>query len=942
MAFNTLRSGTGDTEIPSGSDGVVINKKITSTTIKETEEQNVLNNYRSYTYNFTLAALSIEASNDPTLYRNAALDMVILRSGGKGAEAFATDKITNSYAKDLVDKFNKNSPGALDMFIDNVEIETLMAFNPNGGLTLPTSFRFEVIEPLSINGFIEALHVGAVAAGHPNYQNAAFLLKVEFQGYSDNDQDFFPSATVIDKTTRYFPISITNITVDIGTNGTRYSVTAIPSNEKGFGATTNELKKPINMAGGTIKTVLESFATNLSEQIKEADDNAKANKSNLHDIYEIKFPKLVDGKWDKTQENEIASVKIIEVLKEKGVYQFPAPGDPNTPSNAYKVDGKTEFVRLNPGAGDSKPVVQFGSGVRIHEAISAVIRDSEFLTHKLRDLANNLDKDGYLDYFQITLEVTNLGFDKESRKPYQKFTYLVVPYKIHFTRIPNYYSANIDQSKIISLSRRSYRYIYTGQNIDMIDFNLNFNNLFYEAVPVGMAVTDQLGSRDAAGPDPATNPKITGENSETLSRRVLGTPIRAATSDAGEVNQPGGRGNQIQSDDPYAALAVNFHNAIANFSMSGQLQGEFTIIGDPYYLVTGGMGNYLPAMDITRPRTTVDGEASHLFGEVLVTVRFNNPLDINPLEQGGTYSFDPKFVPYSGIYRVNKVQSIFREGTFKQRLSVIRMNGQLDNDGTPTTPINEFVNSAVTSVANPFNAIASDTADNATPSSRPGTLNLLQQLARGLPSIGLPGQLSNFVNAAGVAGGVLTQVSGAQSNGIGKLTAAASVYGGAVPGGTDQSSLGIRINASSLSDPKIGVTGAISDAGSKVTSLVSGTPSDPTGLASGAGINVNQLSGLGLGLKSKVTDQIPTIAKSIPNNVDVSKLQSNGVVLGNIPTSKLVNIPPTAPTMVAPDAEVNAKDAKDLATAFPSSSNPFLKILNIKLSNPFDKVLGKN
>ena len=52
--------------------------------IKQSGEKNVLNGYRSITYNFTFAGLKKEYLSDPILYRKSALDLVILKSGGKG------------------------------------------------------------------------------------------------------------------------------------------------------------------------------------------------------------------------------------------------------------------------------------------------------------------------------------------------------------------------------------------------------------------------------------------------------------------------------------------------------------------------------------------------------------------------------------------------------------------------------------------------------------------------------------------------------------------------------------------------------------------------------------------------------------------------------------------------------------------------------------------
>jgi hypothetical protein len=143
-------------------------------TVVSSGQQNVLNSYRSYTYKFTLAALSTNSVNDPTSYRNSTLDYVIIESGGKGTRGLSASNLT-----DLIAGFNKLSPGRFDMFIENVEIENIMGFSEASNVSQSTSIKFDVIEPYSINGFMEALHVASKAAGYISYSQASFVLKME-------------------------------------------------------------------------------------------------------------------------------------------------------------------------------------------------------------------------------------------------------------------------------------------------------------------------------------------------------------------------------------------------------------------------------------------------------------------------------------------------------------------------------------------------------------------------------------------------------------------------------------------------------------------------------------------------------------------------------------------------------------------------------------------
>jgi hypothetical protein len=170
--------------------------------------ENILNRYRSYTYNFTLAAVDKNHANSPENWRKSIQNYIILKSGGKGSSVISEENVVGqdvykdqtvyrlkgpdsvekvfagvdkTRAQTLVKKFNESdSSGRFDFFIDNIEIDITMSAQKRGGFTLPTKIEFDVFEPYGIEGFIEALQVSAEAAGYENYVVASFLLLIDF------------------------------------------------------------------------------------------------------------------------------------------------------------------------------------------------------------------------------------------------------------------------------------------------------------------------------------------------------------------------------------------------------------------------------------------------------------------------------------------------------------------------------------------------------------------------------------------------------------------------------------------------------------------------------------------------------------------------------------------------------------------------------------------
>jgi len=812
-------------------------------------ENNILNNYRSVTYNFTLAALDNSNLKDPETYRNSELKLIILKSGGKGNQgmgigakintaAFAQEaradfaardprrtdlaeetKVERSFAAELVGGFNKDSPGRFDMFIENVEIETLMAPSEQTNTSMATKITFDVIEPYSINGFIEALHISALSAGYPSYLQASFLLKMEFWGYPDNED--LPSPVKIKDAERYFPFGLTAMEVEVTERGMKYKCSAVPYNERAFGQP-NKVKKPIKMQGTTVAEILFDFFKNINAQVVESDKESKDSKgANAgHDVYAMKFQEWDPEKGfvDSLLGGQIGYAKFNEIMKDNALYAMNDPGDTSKP-NAYQADGAKqpsteqqishpESIKYN--AKDS--AIHFGEGMAISDAIASVIRDSEYVKDILKNIGTKPgvpDEFGMLDYFLIKIEVTNLdAIDQSSQKPFQKYTYVVSPYRIHISRIPNYGHDKIKEETLKKLSLREYNYIYTGKNIDVLGFKLNFNTLFFEAIPASMANKDVVPSSKAAAPNNSPDVKIKSKSDADYKEasekdQIPSSPVK---TDSTPVQSPTG-GNASQPKDAYSLLARNMHEAVVN-SKASMLTGELEILGDPMFLVTGGAGNYKPKPG-GRGKTSM-GEANHNYSEVLITVNFRNPIDFQSLENGGTMYFDPNRVPFSGVYRVLKAVNTFKDGIFKQRLDILRLPGQiLDTNLKPDNPKDRLELSP-----NPDDTIIPDETLANSPEQRMDSETVMDQLNRGLPSQGLPGELSNFTDATGGLGGsepsMLNQTAGFVSN-LDEFSQS-SVMGQSLP---DDALSNIRLRSSglvSLSQDSLGSAATVQSA----------------------------------------------------------------------------------------------------------------------------------
>jgi hypothetical protein len=741
--------------------------------------KNVLHKYRSVTYLFTMAALTSEQVSDPKTYNGGKpLQYVIVKSGGKGENAI---QMTNSmkvgpfapqgdaggtggagrgggyknvdHGANFLGEFNQNSPGHFDMFIDHVEVETIMARDKNSASTQPTKITFEVFEPYSINGFIEALQVASQSAGHPSYAKAPFVLKVEFLGYPDDDG--MPEAVTEKYGTRYFPFTIAKCDVSLDERGTKYSIEAVPTNEIAFG-NPSTLKKSVKVGqptpgssfpGNTVGGILTNLVMAVEQQIKkEAEDTNPDSKE--YDKYKVAFPSWTGTKWDYNTPNDIAKAKVTEITEDKNLFTMP---EPNKDNGKYAMTSKKTDAKDAGSAPKSvpydptNPVIQFNEGKSIQECMEAIVRDSRYVRDKLEKMMsgqfNEVVKNNMLDYFLIKLEVKELPqIDKTKNKHYYEYTYVVTPYKMLYTRVPGFGNQTVDQKELYKACVRKYDYIYTGKNLDITQFKLSFNNLYFEGIPVGMGNPSGVQSRDTITKTGGTEAKKTNTSEDSTKKDLPATGPQSAANITAVQNRSGGQ-TQLS---PYYAMAQALHNSIISDTSSNMITGELDILGDPVYLVTGGLGNNSPTSEEGSPRLSDTGEAQFTYGDVLVNINFRNPIDIGP---DGMYQFDSKLLPFSGVYMITTCKSTFKDGQFKQTLNIVRQPGQAipteDPENTPqsaTTPITDPGKSN-SSVPNPDETLTKDAAPISASSSGVVPENFTRQSIgdQTYPNPGLPG-----------------------------------------------------------------------------------------------------------------------------------------------------------------------------------------------------------
>lgn len=685
---------------------------VTSTTKSSTEvdlteavrNENILNYFRSYNYLFTLSALPNSVYFDPTTnveekYKAYKSKYVVASSVGKGGfkmpspngpsdqvidnalnlnDQAVQTKAESTIAiltenRDYVNLFNQQSPGRFDFYFEDVNLKATMTTDARVGFASFTSLEFTLLEPYGLGGLYEALTAAARAAGNVNYQSTVFLFTVEFKGFPQWD-DMNPVS--IEPATRYFAISFRGIAMKATEQGTKYTCTASPIGDIAMGYP-NTLKTSLNIVGKTVGEILDNMMESLTKIERDNQNGGKSTNNTStpteSNTYKIVFPLVDELSFNFDEENENwRSSKVADLTRDNANYKFKDPTDPDAP--------KGQRVKYNPEVTS----VAFSQNANVHDCIAAILRDSDIVKKIFENLKP--DATGHIDYFRVGIEVKpKPTWNEKANRPFYEYLYYVVPYKVHYTRVPGYQNELMAVEAVQPLIRRRYNYLYTGKNVDILTFDIKYDYLFYGSIPL------REGNQPELKKDLTQSTVGSGESDKQLGdlktaaeikkQKVTNSPaVRLVNPEMGRVLNAGESTRGLQSD-AYSNLVKSLHDSLLRDP--GMARMELTILGDPFYISQSGVGNIRTIGDLDYPGITTNGGLDHEKGPVYIEIKFRTPNDINSFENQGSATMSWSDVSeFSGIWMVSNVTSLFQGGVFKQVMDCARIQQRADIGAT--------------------------------------------------------------------------------------------------------------------------------------------------------------------------------------------------------------------------------------------------------------------
>jgi hypothetical protein len=669
---------------------------------------------------WTMACLTPQQFNDPRLYRSTpgALKNLVFSSAGR----FDADRVSTFF-------------GSPEFYINNFVMQTVIGANEATGNSNAVKFSFDIIEPHSMGLLLQSMQNAAIKAGYLSYlDNAPFVLRMDIQGFNELGQNL---STIKPK---FFVMKLSSTKFVVNEGGSVYKVEAIPYNHQAFSDAINTTYSDVKISAsgnGHVFDILSGSSTSLMAYLNKNEEKLLAEgKISVKDEYVIQFP-ILSSDWQSSAGNQ-AEIKKATVdpnapatnrtaVQASMIKTDPQLLDKNSIASAslgfdQKSGGRAVFKRAGDQYDEKTGVLkrdgmtidpktrafQFGQSQSLTSIINQVILSSEYATEALEP--KFLTPQGFIKWFKLDIQMELLKFDEVIGDYAKKITYRVVPYLVHQSIFANATSAPVGYAELMKSVVKEYQYIYTGQNVDILSFNIDINNLFYAgANPKPEAEAAKTGNQDQKAAEDRPSSTKTGKGPATEVQSAQTGRARPKRDPRLLKGFKGGSENKSVEQN----VAENFQEAFISGSSADLVTINLEVLGDPYWLIDSGMSNYFTGAASPTAQITDDGTMNYESGNVYIYISLRTPADVNTLTGLYDFSIAGKESPFGGIYRVVTCENQFNDGNWKQKLKCIRMPG-------PQGPeVNETITGDKPSVIDKQSTSATEIGDKEPPKTSP-------------------------------------------------------------------------------------------------------------------------------------------------------------------------------------------------------------------------------
>lgn len=706
--------------------------------------KNVLHYYASYTYRITLFFLTAKDFNNLSKNPSSFVPKYSLISSGGGYATTMGDLVAQETRQGFADYTGttRHPDFQTDFFIDNLSIETVVGLNAKTKASNAIAISFNITEPYGLSLLDRLLSACETSEDRSiNYMTQPYLLQIDL--LASPTDDFLEATGTTNNviSSKRIAIKLIEMKINPTGSGTTYAIRAIPYNHSAFDITTASLPVPVTVEAGTVG---EFFSSNDNEeklfpgQIKAEEErverevnkwienNRSSNGTPSAEQIEnerrsirsgVKFnikslPAAYNGFFDK-----IVSEKKLALLVPNRI-SFNIPDNEIANSKIVNpADSSTTDISMSPtNVGTNKPdsrgfkdkqPLSFHAGYGIVDIVDAIISKSEYIKKQLQtraseqndtqsnnDYTDNNDRTGQtstpkrLNWFKIVPSVQLNNFDYSTNTYSKSVVYSILPYSTSNLYHPNF--PKTSAQNLNDLIVRQYKYLYTGDNQDIIKLDIDFNSSFYTLLTT-------KGDQVVRGGNDADSDIIdvdAGKYGVSTTERSFPPVIKAYT---GSTKDSLGT---AKATDPDEQIISDLKNSIYTSQRGDALNITMTIVGDPAFIKQDdifinpvGAEAYSELLanrlsnNSTRPISS-NGQILFDAEEVYVRLDVKNFVDINDSigivnKQDTLLNGRTTNGSFSGVYKVLRVRSDFIKGKFTQTLSMVRIPENLTPPAKP-------------------------------------------------------------------------------------------------------------------------------------------------------------------------------------------------------------------------------------------------------------------
>ena len=427
---------------------------------------------------------------------------------------------------------------------------------------------------------------------------------------------------------------------------------------------------------------------------------------------EMKNSRIVDEKnteirtipMSDPMEGVKASVLAAIQKDGKTKQQFPISPGTNVVQLIDRVMQSSEYItrqvkESQENIASNKEQLDYHSKIKNDNSQTDSVRERSAI--EVQKAEEELKKYTFLDWYKLVPQVFLKEFDK-SRNAYSKMvTYTILKYKAANSFHPDFNLTKIGKSKIV----RSYNYLYTGQNQDILAIDIDFDTAYFTAITAFQDSKQRAGARYGRGINDASNVKsenntLKDGDSQSGVERIPDVPHTYNTQGANLSNA-----GQMNRQNNSVSQAVNdIASSIYTSSRGDNLNVKLKITGDPAFIkqddiyfnpmspeyqdaVTGSVsGNGKETVPINANTGQIIFDAEQVFVQLLV----KSAIDVDDKtgitnKQIILTNGRPADATFSGVYKLISVRSELSKGRFEQTLELVKMPNDMFFDDVVTS-----------------------------------------------------------------------------------------------------------------------------------------------------------------------------------------------------------------------------------------------------------------